>query len=61
MEKINLQHQYPIEEIAEEFGTHRPMIERDINARIDKKEKVKKEGKQDEKAKKLRSKSKNPS
>lgn len=61
MEKTNLDHQYSKEEIAEEFGTHRPIMEREVSARIGKKKNPKKEGKQDEKTKKLRSESKNSS
>jgi hypothetical protein len=49
------------EEIAEEFGSHRPMVEREISASL-RKEKITDKGlKQDEKAKKIRSKPKNTS
>lgn len=61
MEKTNLQNQNIKEEIAEEFGTHRPALEKDISARIGSRKKAKKGEKQDEKAKKLQSESKHSS
>ncbi|WNF35474.1 hypothetical protein RJD24_13520 [Bacillaceae bacterium IKA-2] len=61
MEKKKLQNHNTREEISEEFGTHRPMVERDLNVSIGNKKKTEKGEKQDEKTKKLRTKSKNSS
>lgn len=49
------------EEIAEEFGTHRPALEREISVSIGNKKRTEKGEKQDEKTKKLQSESKHSS
>ncbi|OIJ13180.1 hypothetical protein BKP37_11795 [Anaerobacillus alkalilacustris] len=53
----NLQN-FSDEEIAEEFGIHRPIMEREISASIGKKKNNEREVKKDEEKKKVRSKSK---
>lgn len=56
-----LQHHFSREEIAEEFGVHRPTVDRELSTLIGKKKNLKKGGDRDEKEKKLRSESKNSS
>lgn len=52
-----LQHHFSREEIAEEFGVHRPMVEKEMISSLWKVKKDKREGEGNEKAKKLQSKS----
>lgn len=61
MEQKKSQNHSTKEEISEEFGTHRPAVEKDINASIGNMKKAEKGEKQDEKTKKLQSESRNSS
>ncbi|WP_161568295.1 hypothetical protein [Anaerobacillus alkaliphilus] len=60
MEILNLQHflqhHFSGEEIAEEFGIHRPMVEKEVIAEIGRNKKPKGKVEKNEKAKKLQSK-----
>jgi predicted DNA-binding protein YlxM (UPF0122 family) len=49
-----LQHHFSKEEIAEEFGVPRPMVEKDIIASLGRDKKEKRKGEVSEKTKKLR-------
>lgn len=61
MKEINLQDSFINEEIAEEFGTHQTMLEREVSSSIGKSKKEKKGVENDEEEKNLQTESENSS